>query len=414
MGRLGIFVTLFLIVELYTYFGLRPIFESSESRKIFSLIYLLQSAVVLYALYKMYFGLVAGEVFRSTELNLMIGIVFTSFVTKLIFSGVILVQDLLRLVGYIGTLFSTVFTESTISDISYPGRRKFISQLAAGISAIPLFSMLYGITRGKYRFQVNKVSLAFKDLPPAFDGFKIVQISDIHAGSIDSRKDVMRGVSMVNDLDPDIICFTGDLVNTDKDEIDPLMDIFTELKAKKGKYAVLGNHDYYGVPRNDSSVVDAYWSSFYKKFETMGFDLLNNETRTIEVNGDQLALVGVENWGAGRWFPKKGDLDKALIGVSDDAFTILMSHDPTHWEEKVKPNPKHIHLTLSGHTHGMQFGFQMPGFKWSPAQYRYPLWSGLYEGNGQYLYVNKGFGFLAFPGRVGMWPEITSIELKSI
>ncbi len=414
MGKLGIFVTLFLIVELYTYFGLRPIFDTPQSKKIFTLVYLLQSVVVLYALYKMYFGLRAGEVFRSTELNMMIGIVFTSFVTKLIFSGAILVQDLLRIVGYIGSLLSTPFTESTISDVSYPSRRRFVSQLAAGISAIPLFSMLYGITRGKYHFQVNTISLAFKDLPAAFDGFKVAQISDIHSGSIDSRKDVRRGVNMVNALDPDVICFTGDLVNTDKDEIDPLMDIFSELKAKKGKYAVLGNHDYYGVPKNDLSAIDSYWSSFYKKFESMGFDLLNNATRTIDIDGDQISLVGVENWGAGRWFPKIGDLDKALTGVEDDAFTILMSHDPTHWEEKVKANPKHIHLTLSGHTHGMQFGFQMPGFKWSPAKYRYQHWSGLYEENGQYLYVNKGFGFLAFPGRVGMWPEITLIELKSI
>lgn len=414
MGRLGIFVTLFLIVELYTYFGLKPMFQSTQAKRIFTLIYLLQSGIVLYALYNMYHGLAKGQVFRTTELNIMIGIVFTSFVTKFIFSGLIIAQDVIRLAGYLFGLTKSAFTETTLREVSYPGRRRFISQLATGIAAVPLFSMLYGITRGKYHYQVNKVSLAFEDLPAAFDGFKIVQISDIHAGSIDSKDDVARGVSMVNDLDPDMICFTGDLVNVDKNEVDPLIEVFSELKAKFGKFAVLGNHDYYGVPKDDPEAEESYWSSFYEKFQQMGFKLLNNANHPIQKNGQQLALTGVENWGKGRWFPKKGDLDIALQEVSDDAFTVLMSHDPTHWTEKVQPNNKHVHLTLSGHTHGMQFGIQFPGFKWSPAQYRYPHWSGLYEEGGEYLYVNKGFGFLAFPGRVGMWPEITLIELKTV
>ncbi|MEN0047965.1 MAG: metallophosphoesterase, partial [Bacteroidota bacterium] len=269
--------------------------------------------------------------------------------------------------------------------------------------------MLYGITKGKYRYTVNKVKLNFPDLPKAFDGFKIVQISDIHSGSFDDVDKVAEGVAMVNEQAADLLLFTGDLVNSDKDEINPYIDIFKKLEAKEGKYAVLGNHDYYGAPKNDSEL-DAYWKDFFSKYEQMGFRLMNNENTRIERDGEQIRLLGVENWGAPP-FPQIGDLDKALNNVQEDEFCVLMSHDPTHWEHRVLPNKKKIHLTLSGHTHGMQFGINLPGLKWSPVQYRYKRWIGLYEEAKQYLYINRGFGFLAFPGRVGMWPEITVIEL---
>ena len=414
LGTLGIFVILFLIIEVYTYFGLRPIFQTLQTRRIFTLAYLAQSILVIYALSQMYGGLTKGAVFRSTQYNLMIGIVFTSFVTKLLFSAPILLQDIGRFIGYLFNVVQSLFSESaTLSQAHYPSRRRFYSLLTAGLATIPLFSMLYGITRGKYNYKVTETPLVFDDLPSAFDGFRIVQISDIHAGSIDSQDEVLRGVQMVNDLNPDLICFTGDLVNQDKDEINPFIDIFSQLEATHGKYAVLGNHDYYGVPKQNPTARTAYWQDFYQKFETMGFKLLNNASDKINKEGSTITLSGVENWGAGPWFPKRGDLDQTFTSVRDDDFVVLMSHDPTHWEEKVKAHRKHVHLTLSGHTHGMQFGFKMAGYQWSPAQYRYPHWSGLYEGLGQYLYVNRGFGFLGFPGRVGMWPEITVIELKS-
>ncbi len=295
----------------------------------------------------------------------------------------------------------------------FPSRRKFATLSATAIAAFPFFTMLYGITKGKYRYTLNKVKLQFKDLPPAFEGFKIVQISDIHAGSLDDKAAVMEGVQMVNEQEADLVLFTGDLVNSDKNEIDPYIDIFKELKAKQGKFSILGNHDYYGVPDENPEEEKRYWESFESKFEEMGFQLMNNTNAQIEKDGAKINLLGVENWGASRFFPKRGDLDAALTNIEEEDFCILLSHDPSHWDHKVLDHPKHIHLTLSGHTHGFQFGVNMPGFKWSPAQYRYPRWMGLYKEKGQYLYVNRGFGFLAFPGRIGMWPEITVIELSA-
>ena len=412
MGTLGIFTTLFLLLEIYTYFGLKSIFRESSFLKWFNLLYGLQTIFVLFAFYKMYTGLTQGNVFRGNALNFYIGIVFTVFVTKMVFCSVMLIQDSIR---FIYALFDTgknIVSNGSLEGSYIPSRRSFIGMLGAGIASVPFFSMLYGITRGKYNYQVKEVSLAFKDLPKAFDGFKIVQISDIHSGSLDDKDSIMLGIEKMNALNPDVICFTGDLVNSDKDEINPFIDLFKKLDAKQGKFAILGNHDYYGQPQENEER-EEYWRDFESKFSEMGFTLLKNEHRLIEKQGESIRLVGVENWGAGRWFPKIGDLDKALHGVEQNDFTILMSHDPTHWDEKVINHNKHVHLTLSGHTHGMQFGFQMPGFKWSPAQYRYPRWMGLYEEKGQYLYVNLGFGFLAFPGRVGMWPEITVFTLQT-
>ena len=294
----------------------------------------------------------------------------------------------------------------------FPSRRRFLTLGATGLASIPFSLMLHGVTRGKYAYTVKNVKLALKDLPKAFDGLRIVQISDIHAGSLDSKSAVARGVRMVNEQNPDLIFFTGDLVNSDKNEVDPYIDIFKELNAKLGKYCILGNHDYYGEP-DEEQEQPTYWEDFYSKYKAMGFNLMKNENTFLEKDGERICLIGVENWGKGRFFPKKGDLDLALANTDPEEFCILLSHDPSHWDEKVLEHPKKIHLTFSGHTHGFQFGVNMPGLKWSPVQYRYPRWNGLYEEEEQYLYVNRGFGFLGFPGRIGMWPEITVVDLSS-
>ena len=294
----------------------------------------------------------------------------------------------------------------------FPERRKFLTLTSAVLSGIPFLTMIYGITKGKYRYIVENIKLSFKELPEAFEGYRIVQISDIHAGSFDNKAQVERGIRMVNELNPDLILFTGDLINSHKDEIQPYIDSFKQLKARDGIFAVLGNHDYYGLYSIDNEGdKKKYWNEFLDVFKDLGFTLLNNSSVILSKGNDKINLLGVENWGAGQWFPKKGDLDKCFEGL-DDRFTILMSHDPTHWDEKILPFKKHVHLTLSGHTHGFQFGVNFPGFKWSPAQYRYPRWIGLYMENEQVLYVNRGFGFLAFPGRIGIWPEITLFELS--
>lgn len=252
-----------------------------------------------------------------------------------------------------------------------------------------------------------------RDLPSAFDGLKVVHISDIHAGSFDDLKEVQKGVEMIQDLNPDLILFTGDLVNQDADEILPYMDLFQSLHAPLGKFSCLGNHDY-GTYKKWNSEADLK-NNLLKLFryqQEMGFTLLNNKTAVIQQNNQEICIVGVENWGKPP-FPQKGDLNKAIQNINPNAFKILMSHDPTHWEAKVLPHAVEFQLTLSGHTHGMQFGVEIPGIKWSPSKYIYKQWAGLYQSKNQYLYVNRGFGFLGFPGRVGIWPEITEITLRS-
>lgn len=405
----------YVLLDIYTFFGLRSLFKG-KFKWAYQIAYLLTSAFVYYCFYTFYQSFTSGGFFSSTQSNFALGIVLTAIISKFFFVALILLQDGGRFLYGLGDFIKRQVKgeKQTEGQRFFPARRKFLTLTATGLAAIPFFSMLYGITKGKYRYTINEVKLSFKDLPSAFDGFKIVQISDIHAGSLDSPSDVLRGVQMINAQEPDLILFTGDIVNSDKEELNPYLDIFQQLQAKFGKFSVLGNHDYYGAPDHETpQSTTGYWADFKAKFAQMGFRLMNNEGTFIEKDGQRINLLGVENWGRGRWFPKRGNLDAALQNTTKEDFCVLMSHDPTHWDDKIKAHPKHIHLTLSGHTHGMQFGINMPGFKWSPVQYRYDKWMGLYEESQQYLYVNRGFGFLAFPGRVGMWPEITVIELTT-
>lgn len=400
--------------ELYTYFALKSLFQEPRNRKIFTILYLIQTAFLVFAWYKSFDILRNGAIQRTFMDNFYIGFAFTAFISKTFFILLMMVQDGGRLLfGFTSWITNMVKGDQGVVTVM-PGRRDFLTQGSIMLASVPFLGMIYGITKGKYKYTVNRVSLAFHNLPKAFDGLKIIQISDIHSGSFDSAEQVAKGIAMVNDLKPDLILFTGDLVNFEKDEINPYIEVFSKLTAKHGKYAILGNHDYYGAERQDPKDRAGYWDDFMSKYPALGFKLLKNENVILEKDGENLAILGVENWGAGSYFQKYGDLDKSLVGVDDDTFAILMSHDPTHWTEKVLPHTRKFPLTLSGHTHGMQFGIDIPGFKWSPVKYRYKHWSGLYQDAGQYLYVNKGFGFLGFPGRVGMWPEITFIEMKSV
>ncbi len=302
------------------------------------------------------------------------------------------------------------FTSETSQSVA--GRRKFVSQLALGLAAIPFASMLYGIFKGKFNYKVLKYQLAFEDLPEAFDGFTITQITDIHSGSFDNKEKIQYGVDLINEQNSDMILFTGDIVNNFAKEMDPWIDMFSALKAPMGKYSILGNHDYGDYSQWETEAdKKANFDAVKDIHPKIGFDLLLNEHRYVEKDGQKIALVGVENWGRG--FKKAGDLEKAAEGVNKEDFKILMTHDPTHWDLKVKDNDFNYHLTLSGHTHGLQFGIEIPGFfRWSPSQYVYKQWAGLYKEFGRYINVNRGFGYHAFPGRVGIWPEITVIELK--
>ncbi|WP_461533574.1 metallophosphoesterase [Sinomicrobium sp.] len=299
------------------------------------------------------------------------------------------------------------------SEIALPSRRKFVSLLGMGLAAIPFSGLLYGMVKGKYDFRVLKYQLEFDDLPDAFDGYRITQLSDIHSGSFDDREKVSYAVDLINEQKSDLLLFTGDIVNDKADELLPWMDTFSKLGAADGMYSVLGNHDYGDYARWDNEAEkEANLEKLKELQRQLGFELLLNEHRYLEKDGQRIALIGVENWGAGG-FKKAGDLEKATQGIEPDTFKILMSHDPSHWEQQVINHPYHYHLTLSGHTHGMQFGVEIPGLvKWSPIKWRYKYWAGIYREMGQYINVNRGLGFLGYPGRVGMWPEITVIELK--
>jgi predicted MPP superfamily phosphohydrolase len=267
--------------------------------------------------------------------------------------------------------------------------------------------------RGKYNYKVLKYALEFDDLPDEFDGYTLTQISDIHSGSFDNAHKIEYAVNLINKQQSDIIVFTGDLVNNVAAEMDRWKDLFGTLQAKDGVYSVLGNHDYGDYVNWESQTAKEENLGKLKKIQReMGWNLLLNEHAHIHRSESRISLIGVENWGEGG-FKKAGDLERATFGLTKDDFKILLSHDPSHWQAKVKQDPKHFQLTLSGHTHGMQFGIEIPGWiKWSPVKYRYENWAGIYEELGRYLNVNRGFGYLGYPGRVGIWPEITVIKLK--
>ena len=297
--------------------------------------------------------------------------------------------------------------------IHFPQRRKFVSQMAIALGAIPFSSLLYGMYKGRYNYRVLNYTLEYENLPDGFDGFQITQISDLHCGSFDNTKKVAYGLDLIDKQKSDLVLFTGDMVNNKANEARPWVEFIAKIKAPYGKFSVLGNHDYgdYSNWENEAGKKQNM-EEMYQIHQDMGFDLLLNESRYIEKNGDRIALVGVENWGAGR-FKKAGDLEKSISKIEPNDFKILLSHDPSHWEAEVIPHAYPFHLTLSGHTHGFQFGIEIPGWiKWSPIQWRYKQWAGIYENKEQKLNVNRGFGYLAYPGRVGIWPEITVITLK--
>ena len=345
---------------------------------------------------------------NEPRLMYAIGFFLSLLIFQLLVSVILLAEDVFRIPQALYSFLKRVPEQTQF----IPSRRKIISQIALGLASIPFASLLYGMYRGKYNYKVLSYNLEFEDLPDAFDGFKITQISDIHSGSFDNQTKVQYGVDLVNQQKSDLVLFTGDLVNNRADEIKPWIKIFNKIKAEFGVFSILGNHDYGDYMRWESPAAKRKnMEDLYDAHNEMGWDLLLNESRFIEKDGDRLAIIGVENWGSG--FKKAGDLNKALNKVSENDFKILLTHDPSHWEAQVIPHPFKIHLTLCGHTHGMQFGIEIPGIiKWSPAKWRYKQWAGVYSEKNQYLNVNRGFGYLAYPGRVGMWPEVSVITLS--
>jgi predicted MPP superfamily phosphohydrolase len=331
------------------------------------------------------------------------------FVSKIVFVIVLSLGDLGRFIVGIGQNIGKPSGQTTHP--YFPNRRKFISEIAVLLAALPFTSFFYAMFRGKYDYKVHRHNVYFKNLPAEFDGFTITQISDIHSGSFDNTDALQKGIDLVKSQKSDLFVFTGDMVNNMADEIEPYMERFAQIKAPYGQYSILGNHDYADYIQWDSpQAKQANLDKLKQHHKEMGYRLLLDEAIPLEKNGQRIYLLGVENWGHG--FIQAGDLDRALKGVDKDAFKVLLSHDPTHWEEKIRYHDTRVDLTLSGHTHGAQFGIETAGFRWSPVQYRYLQWAGFAQHKDRKLYVNRGFGFLAFSGRLGIWPEITVLTLK--
>ncbi|KXH81356.1 metallophosphoesterase [Chryseobacterium kwangjuense] len=395
-----IIAAIFLFLEVYIYQAVRTLTDNFWLR----LGYWVVSLTV--------YGIFAYEVThfqrsdRSTmRAQIMISLFLIFILPKIFVVLFLLIDDIFRTGSYLISLTQP-------KESFFPERRKFLSLVGLGLGGVLSALFIDGITFGKYRHTVRRIKIKIPGLSKNFNGYKIIQISDVHSGSFSDPDKLQHAVDLINEQNPDLVLFTGDMVNNVSDEFKPFIPLFSKIKAKDGKFAVLGNHDYGDY---------VSWTSpdaKKKNLETLidyerqaGFDMLRNENRVIERDGEKLYILGVENWGL-KPFPQFGKIDDALKGVPESAPKILMSHDPTHFDYVVKKHPANIHLTLSGHTHGMQFGLDLKNVKWSPVQYRYPKWADLYESEGKMLYVNRGFGVLGYPGRVGVLPEITLFELS--
>ena len=398
-----IFILIYIAVDVYALQAFRSVYKDQW----LAYIYLLLSLAVLFNLIYHLSSWDRHEGF-SVATMFSFGFFLALFVPKLILVLFMTAEDIIRImIGLYGRFIGSQ------AQFNLPSRRKFVGTFALGVAAIPFLSLLYGMYKGKYRFRVLDYDLYFDDLPDAFDGYKITQISDVHSGSFDNHEKIAYAVDLVNKQKGDVILFTGDLVNNVAEEMKDWTSLFSTLKAPDGVFSILGNHDYGDYVEWDSEKEKKANLDALKTLQrAMGWRLLLNEHRFLERNGQRIALVGVENWGAGG-FKKEGDIDMASSGLESSDFKVVMSHDPSYWTEKLKDHPKNFQLTLSGHTHGMQFGIEIPGvLKWSPVQYRYKNWAGIYENAQRLINVNRGFGFLGYPGRVGIWPEITTIRLR--
>ena len=383
---IGIFIIYFLLI----FYASRSLKTLKVPRGVEWLFWLITIGVVIHLLYHWF---CRGKVVWSAPQQYAIAGLLTWLIICLFVTLPLLLEDITRLI-------KAIFRKPTNAP-RIPSRRKFVSTLGWGLAAIPFASILYSIFKGKYNYKVWKYTLYFDNLPKAFDGYRITQISDIHCGSFDNYEKIRYGVELINSQKSDVILFTGDLVNNLANEVHNWKSLFATLQAPDGVFSIMGNHDYGDYSSWETSEAKQQnLEHLFQLQKQMGWQLLLNEHCYLERNGEKIALIGVENWGHGR-FSKYGDLNKAMEGVNTEDFKILMSHDPTHWQEVVLPENKDVQLTLSGHTHGMQCGIEIPGWlKWSPSQYIYKYWGGMYEEDGKYLNVNRGFGYHAFPGRL--------------
>ena len=408
-----ILIAIMVLIDLYVFFSVRGLFVTgSKSRGIYTIAYWLFSAIALVVILLLpYFQF--GEQHKLLKSTLFV-LIFAFFMAKLVAALFFFIDDLRRSVQWIaGKLFSA---NNEISEIAGAtgdtiSRSSFLTWLGIVSGGTLFTSFIYGLSN-KYNYQVKNIKIPFAHLPASFKGLKIVQISDIHTGSFTNFNAVNRGIDMILDQNPDLILFTGDLVNNKSEEVGEYRKAFSRLTAPMGVYSILGNHDYGDYAQwPDAATKEANLDRLKKIHADMGWRLLLDEHLPLQRGADTIGLIGVQNISGRGRFHSYGNLSRAMQGAESYPFKILMSHDPSHWDTEVSTKYTNIDLTLSGHTHGMQFGVEIPGLRWSPVQYVYKHWAGLYEEAHQKLYVNRGFGFIGYPGRVGILPEITVIEL---
>lgn len=402
--RILVLCLILVIIEFYAFQAFKTLIKTRFILVSYQVVSAMVLAFIIYS-----FTQFDRSIGQTSQTMRTMGLVLLIYLPKIILTLVLFGEDIFR----IGVGSVNYFSNYNDSINFLASRRKFISQIGLGIAAVPFLSLIYGVTIGKYNYRVIKQRIFFPDLPDAFDGFTITQISDVHSGSFDNPEKINYAIDLVNAQNSDMILFTGDIVNTDAKEMHPWIDTFKRIKKHEyGKYSVLGNHDYGEyVTWPSEAAKEENFQAIKDLYGQIDFKLMLNEHTFIEKGTDKIALIGVENWGTN--FKKVGDINLASANLTKEDFKILMSHDPSHWDCEVQDHPKHFQLTLSGHTHGFQFGIEIPGIiKWSPIQYVYKQWAGLYENVGRYIYVNRGFGFHAYSGRVGIMPEITVLELK--
>ncbi len=400
--RIVFFFLMALVIEIYFFQAIKTTFKNTiktTKRWIWRIYYITSVISLLYIL--------AALVIPISEWPKFFKIYLTSFLFIVVFSKMmglpfLIADDFWRAGRW--TVKKITKTDNAIS------RKEFLSKAAVLFAGIPFATMIYGMIKGAFDFKIFYEKISSPNFPTVFNGLKVIQISDLHLGSFTSAEPLEKAIELINQQDADYILFTGDLVNEKTDEAYPFIESLKKLKAKQGVFSVLGNHDYGDYIQWPSEAAKQQnLKAMHKVHEELGWKLLLNEHQILEKDGEKLAIIGIENWGMGR-FPKYGKMDVAYKGTEQIPFKILLSHDPSHWDNQVKKEYKDVDLMLSGHTHGMQFGVEIPGFKWSPVQYVYKQWAGLYEENNQKLYVNRGLGFIGYAGRVGIMPEITVFE----
>ncbi len=418
MGKLviiPIFSLVLVLIDLYVYEGLKTAIHNlpNQIQQIIKGVYWALTVISIIGLFTYHFGN-PDKVVRLSKTFIMV-LLFTNYLSKTLWLVLLVLEDVGRL-AYLGFLKAKEMIQGTESD-SLPGnnipRSEFLAKSGLLISSIPVVGISWGILSGAHDYRIRTRSIELPALPTSLNGMRIAQISDIHSGSFWSKKAVRRGVEMLMNQNAELIFFTGDLVNNRASEMSEYVDIFNRIRAPLGVFSILGNHDYGDyVYWPDAQTKKQNLEDLKQVHRLLGWDLLLNENRILDIHGEKMAVIGIENWSSKARFPKHGNLTQAHQGTSEASVKLLLSHDPSHWKAEVLPEFPDIDVTFSGHTHGMQFGVEIGGLRWSPVKYFYQEWADLYQQESQYLYVNRGFGYLGFPGRIGIPPEITIFELR--